>query len=316
MHSRILALLAACLLTTVGACDNWLTKPSLYNTVSVIATQRNGTPISGVDLVLYTGQRPMGYAKTGADGRYTFTRVPQGLYGMHANAPTGYDAVDRWITNQAPTTHVDDLRVSGDTLSSLRFTFLKEGPGTIAVRTLNPDGTPIAGAQVIAYEPQRQNGTTTTDATGTATFPALPYGVHGVVVVRPLLYRDYTGRNDSLYVYRDNLIVDDGSRDTVVVRLQRCSGSVRALVIDESGAPVPRATATFYTATQELGVAVTGADGRVAFSQAPCATQLGVFITPAPGYTVAEGRGSQFIDGFTATNGSTTEFTFRVQRAF
>lgn len=317
MSRRILAPLAlAASLALSAGCDSWLTKPSLYNTVTVVVTQRNGAPVRDADLVLYTGQRPVGYAKSGADGRYTFARVPEGLYGIRLTPPRGFDFVERWIPSHSPTGFVDDLRISGDTLAPVRFTLLKEGPGTIVVRVVQPDGSPIPGAQVIAYDPQRQNATATTDAAGTATFPALPYGVHGVVVLRPFLYRDYAKQNDSLYVYRDDLLVDDGSRDTVVVRMQRCAGSVRALVVDQTGQPVPGTTAAFYSASQEFGVAVTGADGRVAFSPAPCATQLGIYITPAAGYSVPEGRGSRFIDGFTVTNGNTSELTFRVQRIF
>src|SRR5262249_30097209 len=60
------------LVLAATACDRWLTSPSLYNTVTVVVTTRGGSPIPGAALTLYTGQRPMGYASTGADGRYVF----------------------------------------------------------------------------------------------------------------------------------------------------------------------------------------------------------------------------------------------------
>jgi hypothetical protein len=77
---------------------------------------------------------------------------------------------------------------------------------------------------------------------------------------------------------------------------------------------VPNTTALFYTPSLQLGIGATAADGRVTFSQAPCATQLGILITPAPGYSVPDGRGSRFIDGLTVTNGATIDVTFRVSK--
>src|SRR4051812_27229306 len=77
-------------LSLAGACDTSLTKPSLYNSVRVIVTQRDGKGIFDAGLVLYTGQRHMGYGATDSTGEFTFTRVPQGVYGLTAIPPNGY----------------------------------------------------------------------------------------------------------------------------------------------------------------------------------------------------------------------------------
>lgn len=296
-----------------AACDNWLTKPSLYNSVSVIVSQRNGAPIPGAALSLYTGQRPMGYATTGNDGRYVFRDVPQGNYGVFATPPPGYDLLENLI-QAPPSIFHDKLVVAEDTLSPVRFTFLKRGPGSLVVLVTQPDGTPLAGVPVTAYSPTTVNGKTTTDASGHATFTSVSFGVHGLLVERPFLYRDFRVVGDSLYAFRDNLIVDEGSSDTTTFRLKKCAGTVRALMVDGAGLPVAGVTALFYTPTQQLTVAASGADGRVSFSQVPCAFQVGVFITAAAGYTVAEGRGSRFIDGLTLTDGATIDVTFHLTR--
>jgi hypothetical protein len=256
----------------------------------------------------------MGYATTEASGRFVFQDVPQGDYGVNASPPAGYDPVEKLIGGPS-TLFQDRLNVSDDTLSPVRFTFLKRGPGTLVARVVQSNGTPIPGASVTAYTPTTVDGKAVTDSAGFVSFPNVPFGVHGLVVVRPPLYRDFVKTGDSLYAVRDNLIVDAGSNDTTTFRLSRCVGTVRARALDGAGLPVAGVTAVFYTPTQQLALLVTGADGFASFAQAPCATQLGVLITPAAGYTVAEGRGSRFIDGLTVANNATVDVVFRLTKS-
>jgi hypothetical protein len=305
-------LLAALMLCAV-ACDKWLTTPGLYNTVTVIVTTRNGSPVPRTALTLYTGQRPMGYATTDATGRYMFQDVPQGDYGVLASPPAGYDVIEHLIGG--PSTLVQDkLNVAGDTLSPVRFTFLKRGPGTLVARVVQPNGVPISGVSVTAYAPTTIDGKAVTDAAGFVVFQNVPFGVHGLIAQRPFLYRDFLTPGDSLYAVRDNLIVDAGSNDTTIFRLARCAGTVRTSAVDGAGLPVAGVTSVFYTSSQQLALLVTGADGFATFTSAPCATQLGVLITPAAGYTVADGRGSRFIDGLTVANNATVDVVFHLTK--
>ena len=79
------------LLLAASSCDYMLTRPALYSSVPVSVTLLNGDPVAGVKLELYTGFRPMDYAVTGADGRFTFEHVPLGNYGVYAiGVPNGY----------------------------------------------------------------------------------------------------------------------------------------------------------------------------------------------------------------------------------
>ena len=310
MKSVLLALIT---LTAAVGCDAWLTKPSLYNTVQVIATRRNGDPIPGVRLVLYTGQRPMGYATTGSDGRFTFTRVPQGDYGVSAQVPAGYDVIENLTAGPSSVYH-DALIVANDTLSPVRFIFLKVGPGAVVVHVAQSDGTPLSGVTVQLYDSRKIDGVATTDVAGRAVFNLVPFGLYGVTVIRPFLYRDYLRPADSLTSSRDNLLVEQGSRDSVDFSFARCAGAVRATVQDSTGAPVPNTAVELYTSTDVLGDGKTGPDGQFVFAPVACAIQLGVRINPPAGYSVTQGRGSSFIDGLTPANGATINAVFRVQR--
>ena len=305
---------ASIALASLTGCDRLLTRPSLYNTVKVVAIRRNGDPVPGVGLTLYTGQRPMGYAMTGRDGSFTFTTVPQGNYGVAATVPDGYDVIEHLISAPSSTVR-DGLVVANDTLSTVRFTFLKKGPGTITVRVAQLDGTPLSGIPVGLYDPAKLDATATTDSAGRATFNLVPFGAHGVSILRPLFYRDYRVPSDSLTSFRDNVIVEDGSRDTVVFTLAKCAGTLGALAIDQFGSPVANVATDFYTSTALLKTGKTGVDGQIVYGPVPCAVQFGVRINPPAGYSVAEGRGSSFIDGITLTNGATVTATFHVQRA-
>jgi len=300
-------------MTLAAACDSMLTKPSLYNSVPVIVSRRNGQGIPGAALVLYTGQRPMGYATTDSGGRFTFALVPQGVYGILATPPDGYDLIER-VVGGPRTDVVAQLYVQDDTLSPVRFTFLKRGPGALTVRATDAaTGASLPGAKLTLYDPKSTRGAVTTDATGRASFSNVPFGVYGVILERPLFYRDYRAPGDSLYSARDNLIVDDGSRDSVSFVLRKCAGTLRVFAQDEFGLPVPGAPVLFYTASQQLGVRPTGADGRVS-NDMPCALQTGVNIGAPAGYSVSSGRGLSFIDGMTFTNGQTLDVTFRLRR--
>jgi hypothetical protein len=311
--SRITAFALATLPLAV-ACDTSLTKPSLYNTVRVVVTQRNGTGIPGAGLVLYTGHRHMGYGATDSSGAFTFTRVPQGVYGVTATPPDNYALMETLVRVPRSNTF-DELLVQGDTLKPVRFTFLKRGPGVVVVRVTQTTGAPLAGVSVTLYDPSAIRGTGRTDATGSVVFNAVPFGVYGVSVARPFLYRDFRTFGDSAGAYRDDLIVDAGSRDSVSFVFTKCAGSIRLRAVDQNGAPVPGSTAVVYTSTAELAGQQTGTDGRATFVDVPCVTQVGVRITAPAGYSVAQGRGSSFVDGLTFGVGQVIDLNFQLVKS-
>ncbi len=300
--------------TLLAGCDNWLSRPSLYNTVRVVVTQRNGDPIDSVPLVLYTGQRPMGYGITGASGTYEFNRVPQGFYGVRATPPAGYDLVEH-LVGGTPTDFQDHLIVAKDTLSPVHFTLLKIGPGTVVARVADAGGAPLSGVRAVLYSPTRQIDSALTDASGIATFKAVPFGAYGVSITRPVLYQSYARPQDSLYAFHDGLVVDDGSRDSVSFPLQRCSARIRFHVTDQNGNPVYLAMAAIYTSTAVVEYDNTDPSGAGVSSPLPCATGFGVQIYPAGGYSIAHGRGIDVFDGIFLSNGQTLDLNFKMTKS-
>lgn len=120
--------LAPCILLAplfgIAACDSELSRPSLYNQVEVAVTAA-GSPVPNAGLELYTGARPMGFGVTGADGRYTFRRVPQNNYGVFLSSfPSGYDTVSRG-PGQKPAVIIDGLDVSGQITLHVEFQLVK-----------------------------------------------------------------------------------------------------------------------------------------------------------------------------------------------
>jgi hypothetical protein len=312
-RARRPAWLLCVLMLLAAACDKWLTNPSLYNTVTVVVTTRSGAPIPGAALTLYTGQRPMGYASTGADGRHVFVDVPQGNYGVFAIPPDGYVPIEN-LLGGPPTIYKDKLIVARDTLSPVRFTYLKRGPGTLVAMVVEPTGTPIPGAAVTASSVSGVDTTATTDARGVATFSNVPFGLHALNVRRPPPYRDFVMPNDSLSKVRDSLIVEAGSTDTAIFRLSKCAGTLTALALDSTGMPVANATMKVYTSTEQLAQLATDTTGRISFSNAPCVIQFGVSITPPAGYSVPTGRGSSFFDALTVVNNAAVSVTFHLTK--
>jgi len=298
----------------ITACDAWLTKPSLYNTVGVQVTRRDGEGVPGANLTLYTGERPMGYGTTASDGHFTFTRVPQGLYGVLAAPPSGYALIETLLGGPA-TDVVQNLNVADDTLGPVHFTFLKVGNGDVVVRVLDASGAPLGGVKAQLYTSTQKLDTLLTDATGTVVFHNEPFGSYGVVITRPVPYNSYNQPNDSLLSFRSPIIVEAGSRDSARFVLQKCAEQIRFHVVDGQGNPVPGALSYVYTATAVLELVTSGPDGTGLFTGVPCATMVGAYIIPPTGYTVQPGRGHQYIDGLSPQPNVTLDITFTLQKS-
>ena len=83
IHQRLSALtiLAALLLS---GCSQLLVDNYRYGTIQVQAFLMSGEPAEGVDLLLYRTPEQLAYAKTDANGEYTFTFAPNGSLGVVA----------------------------------------------------------------------------------------------------------------------------------------------------------------------------------------------------------------------------------------
>ncbi|MHB1265147.1 MAG: MSCRAMM family protein [Gemmatimonadaceae bacterium] len=301
-------LIALAMMVPATGCDSLVTRPTPYTTVTVYAQRRDSSPVPGVPVTLYTGQRPMGYATTGTDGRATFDRVPKGpAYGVLAEAPAGWAFVQR-LTGGPLDNHRDGLVLVPDSAVTLRFTFLKVGPGTVAGRVTDEGGTPLAAVNVALYSPAGILRRAVTGMDGTVRFPDVPFGVYGLAIDRPRGYRDV---GESAAVFKDGLLVEEGVVVTATATLARCAGTLGVRVADPARGPAAGLTAYLYDATAVLDSARTGSDGRVTFSSG-CG-EFGVFLGGTPDWIITPARGSQYVDGIVVHRGERRDVDLAVR---
>lgn len=284
-------LLAAIIM--VAGCDALVTPPR-FGTVSALVTRRDSvTPIVGTRVMLYTGDRPMGYATTDSGGRVVFRDVPDGQYGVRIVAPSGYVPQERLYIGPQSTEFVHNLLLRPRDSLGVQFTLLKEGLGRVTVQVGTPDGRALGDVALTLYGPQGPLATARTSAAGLATFEALPLGNYGVFAARPLAYRD---SGEAAQVPRDGLIVDEGSTQRATFTFAPCGGSVVAEVRDQRGRPAP-GTVQLYQGTGTLQVATLPADGTHRFDGLLCDVYGVRYIPPPVGWRAAEVRGAAFADG-------------------
>lgn len=309
--TRALRILAITAIALFGAgCDSLLTKPTLYGSVGVQVTQRNGVPIPGVPLRLYTGERSMAYGATDADGRYTFGLVPDGRYGVATSLIPGYARLEG-VRPGPPTSYVDQLTVTAGAEAIAQLSLLKQGPGTIVATVTEPGGAPVAGVAVTLYTGAGTRRESVTNGTGHFTFANVPFGNWGVSVLRPAHYLDSA---EAPIVHHDDIIVDEGSLDSASFTFAPCTGAIATTVRDDAGAAIPGAAVTLYTSQRSLDSAVADAGGAHQFQNIECAN-YGVTVTSVPiGWTIVRGRGSSFVDGLFVHRNGTRAAALRVQR--
>ncbi|MEO7998559.1 MAG: carboxypeptidase-like regulatory domain-containing protein, partial [Gemmatimonadaceae bacterium] len=273
----------------------------------LITSLENGTAIPGAKILLYTGQRPMGYATADSTGAYTFVNVPDGLYGLRVTPPTGYRGYDE--VGGADSSVRDQIILNPADKLSFAFSFLKTGQGAITARVLDANGSGISGIRVILFSSKGSVADNTTDANGTFVFPSVPFGNYGVFAERSIAYRD-SAENPLPAV--DGFIVDEGSTDTASFKFALCAGSLNVRVRDDTGSPVPGTLLTFYG---DLGVqdSILGADAMRNISRLACG-HYGVRIRPPVGWTADEGRGTTFQDNLSVHRGTALDVQLNVKK--
>ena len=288
---RVAAVALCGALALLAACDR-MVSPSLYGTVAATVTRRDSvTPIAGSQVILYTGDRPMGYATSDSAGRVLFRDVPEGVYGVRAVPPAGYLAVERLYATTA-TEFRHNIRVQPADSQAVRFTYLKQGPGTVAVQVNDAAGRGMADIPLALYGPQGTVAAARTNAAGQATFPAVPLGNYGVFATRPVAYRD---SGEAALVPRDGLIVDEGSTQRATFTFAPCGGSVVAEVRDQAGRPVP-GSVQLYLGSGTLQEGELAADGTRTFGGLLCDAYGVRYLPPPVGWRAANVRGAGFAD--------------------
>src|SRR6478672_341898 len=103
---RVVAGLSLIAATLLAGCDSMITTPTLYSNVLVDIARLNHQPAGGIPVVLYTGQRPMGYGVTDSTGHMLFRNVPKGQYGVQITPIGDFVAIEDVIGG--PSTVVKD----------------------------------------------------------------------------------------------------------------------------------------------------------------------------------------------------------------
>jgi hypothetical protein len=238
--------------------------------------------------------------------------VPSGVYGVSLTVPDGYALLEDLVGGPS-TRFVDGLKVPSDSLPVVHFTLLKRGPGTITSSLAGVDGARLAGVNVTLYVAARVIDSATTDSNGTVTFANVPFGQYGLSFRRPFAYQSFARYQDSLYAFRDAIVVEDGSADSVRFVLPRCTAQLRVHVTDESGAPVVSSRGELYTSTDLIGRTLSDANGIAAYTT-PCQTNMGVRALPPAGYVAILGRGTEFVDGLILSSGEVRDIHLMVRK--
>ena len=162
-------------LGTAG-CFEPLLSPSQYATVRVTTSTPDGTPVPEVRLTLYTGQRPIEYAVSDADGGYVFERVPPGNYGVLAHFPDEFRD-----PSESPYLVKDALFVeAGEEVSVVMSQSRCVGAVTLTVR--DSTGRPGRAVPVSLYSSDGPVAQGVTDAAGGARFAGLSCREYGITL--------------------------------------------------------------------------------------------------------------------------------------
>lgn len=303
MCSVLVALLA------VAACDSLISKPSLYGTISAEVKRRDSSAVPGAQVLLYTGQRPIGYALTDSAGKFTFFDVPDGLYGVRVIPPSGYVSINEIIGGPDSSVVRDELRLLPGENKFVRFRLLKSGLGRVSVSVEDVERKPMRGIRVVLYSSKGSVQEGVTNETGLFQFAPVPLGNYGVFASRPAAYTDSA---ENPLSSRDGLVIDEGSVSTATFQFARCVGALDVRVRDNTGAPVPGTLLTYYGA---FGVqdSILGAQSEWRIADLACGL-YGVRIRPPPGWTANEGRGITFQDNINIHRGTSATVTLNVLR--
>ena len=174
----------------------------------------DGKPAAGAE-VLAQGGSTFPRTTTGAEGGFSL-EVPHGTYALVARQGERVGRLPQFL-QVAP----------GETRKDLRITLGAPG-GLVGRVTATPEGTPVAGARLVALPSGKtgEAGSATTTADGRYTL-ALPSGEYDVLVQAP-------GRTSAA---RDALVVAPGQQATVDFQLEG-TAAVEGRVADSEGRPL------------------------------------------------------------------------------
>ena len=295
------------LVILLSACATLFTDIIAFGSLEVLTVTRSGVPVTGSELTLYNDVQVSAVGFTGADGKYLFKFMPPQVYGVHNEPPDGYMRPED-MAGGISTAYTHQIVIEEGDEKNTSFSFVKIGPGRIDVSVMDLDGTPIEETKVFLYGPQGDLSEKLVGSSGSVSFDPVSFGNRGIRVVPPRLYLD----GDEGFFFQDGLLIDEGWTEEVSFILEKCLGTLRANVQDDSGAPFSEYPIRLYSSTADLDVRDTGTDGVAVFDSIACGNR-GLALVGTPGWTFEEGRGLSFHDGISVTRGSDQTFSFNVE---
>ena len=281
-----------------AGCADVITDIVEYGSIEVEAVRRNGDPVEGVELLLYTGPHARGMGTTDASGRHSFEFVPPNSYGVYATPPDGYARPEELLGG--PTSeYVDTISLAEGGSHGIRFTYLKKGPGRITATVREPGGAAVPDALVSLYSPLGTAQESPAGSTGAVVFDNVPYGIWGVRVAPPAVY---LGEGETVFE-KDGIVIEEGAAESASFALERCLGTVRVRVRTAAGVGLAGYPVRLYQGGGTLEEGPTTSDGEKAFGPLLCRT-FGVALVPREDWEFTEGPGTSWVDGIGVTRGS------------
>lgn len=305
---RRVALVAGLAVFSVG-CEALLTRPIRYGRVVVQAETRGGEPLAGIQTILYTGARPMGYGQTDAQGRVAFSEVPQNQYGVYLQLPDSIADLSE-LEGGPARFFVDGLEITTGMDTTLMFTFARRGNGAAEALVRNQAGQPLENIEVFFYTSRSVLGSATTGANGIALYNPVPFGQAGAFVIPS----DTLGVPGSPGQFIGGLIVDGETVARVEFTLATCFATIRVAVLDDASAPVPGMDVNLYDSRTNRRTVATNSAGIVTFERVGCGNYGVALGVARSGYENVPGRGNSFVDGLGLTTDALIPVTLRMRR--
>ena len=205
---------AGVLVGGAAACFEPLLSPPQYATVQVTTSTPDGAPVPEVRLTLYTGQRPIEYAVSDAEGMYRFERVPPGNYGVVAQFPDEFRDLTEapYLVRDALTVRRGDAVVVA--MQQARCV------GSITLTVGDSSGRRAVGIPASLYTSEGPVQQGVTDATGTTRFLELRCREYGVALGPSATCTIGAGRGSS---FADGIAVRRARPDaSVALTVARC----------------------------------------------------------------------------------------------
>ena len=305
-HRRCFLLLAV---AVSGGCADWITDIPPFAEVDVTASRRSGEPVPGAAFTLYTGARIIGTGVAGSDGSYRFNHLAQNSYGVYAEPPVGFERPEVLLGGPTTAWTTTGLSLTEGGYGAVDFTYLKVGPGTIRTQLVDPAGAGLSGVNTVLYSASGSTTHSPTNSDGQVAFESIPFGMWGIrFEVPPELLE--TGQRT---LFRDGLLVEEGSDTSFVFTAPLCRGAVNITVEDDASNPVDGYPVEVYNDRGQTFDGVTEADGRMTFGAVFCG-YYGARLKRFGDWDFPDGRGTGFVDGLVVLEGSTIDVSFAVSR--